>query len=103
MYQSQDLSSRRATMDPVASFSAISYPVDIVSRRKKNRSCEAWQPGAKYPVEWIAKERKTRRCVTKIYSDATQRRVKSGQLRRRNESQLLDAINAQDEKNQWLK
>ncbi|KZV38884.1 hypothetical protein F511_43986 [Dorcoceras hygrometricum] len=43
MYQS------RATVDPVASFSAIAYPVDMVSRRKK-RSSEALQPGAKYSV-----------------------------------------------------
>ncbi|KZV43442.1 hypothetical protein F511_28845 [Dorcoceras hygrometricum] len=45
MYQS------RATVDPVASFSAIAYPVDMVSRRKKIRSSEAWKPGAKYPVD----------------------------------------------------
>ncbi|KZV32643.1 hypothetical protein F511_14767 [Dorcoceras hygrometricum] len=45
MYQS------RATVDPVASSSAIAYPVDMVSRRKKSRSSEAWQPGAKYPVD----------------------------------------------------
>ncbi|KZV24607.1 hypothetical protein F511_06433 [Dorcoceras hygrometricum] len=45
MYQSQ------ATVDPVVSFSAIAYPVDMVSRRKKSRSSEAWQPGAKYPVD----------------------------------------------------
>ncbi|KZV52191.1 double-stranded RNA-binding protein 4 [Dorcoceras hygrometricum] len=44
MYQS------RATVDPVASFSAIAYPVDMVSRRKKSRSSEALQPGAKYSV-----------------------------------------------------
>ncbi|KZT76806.1 hypothetical protein F511_46170 [Dorcoceras hygrometricum] len=44
MYQS------RATMDPVANFSAIAYPVDMVSRRKKSRSSKALQPGAKYSV-----------------------------------------------------
>ncbi|KZV30760.1 O-linked N-acetyl glucosamine transferase family protein [Dorcoceras hygrometricum] len=37
MYQS------RATVDPVVSFSAIAYPVDMVSRRKKSRSSEAQQ------------------------------------------------------------
>ncbi|KZV39439.1 glycerol-3-phosphate acyltransferase 1-like [Dorcoceras hygrometricum] len=36
---------------PVASYSAIAYPVDMVSRHKKSRSSEAWQPGAKYPVD----------------------------------------------------
>ncbi|KZV24761.1 hypothetical protein F511_14700 [Dorcoceras hygrometricum] len=37
-------------------------------------------PVARLPVDWIAKERKTRRCVTKVDSDATKRRVKSGQV-----------------------
>ncbi|KZV38205.1 putative disease resistance protein [Dorcoceras hygrometricum] len=44
MYQS------RATVDPVASFSAIAYPIDMEYRRKKSRSSEALQPGAKYSV-----------------------------------------------------
>ncbi|KZV32616.1 hypothetical protein F511_17042 [Dorcoceras hygrometricum] len=33
----------RATVDPVVSFSAIAYPVDLASRRKKSRSSEAQQ------------------------------------------------------------
>ncbi|KZV32608.1 putative S-adenosylmethionine-dependent methyltransferase-like [Dorcoceras hygrometricum] len=37
----------QATVDPVASFSVIVYPVDLVPRRKKRRSSEAWHPGAK--------------------------------------------------------
>ncbi|KZV45793.1 hypothetical protein F511_39130 [Dorcoceras hygrometricum] len=44
MYQS------RATVDPVASYSVIAYPVDMESRRKKSRSSEELQPGAKNPV-----------------------------------------------------
>ncbi|KZV49720.1 hypothetical protein F511_33129 [Dorcoceras hygrometricum] len=43
MYQS------RATVDPVAGYSAIVYPVDMESRRRKSRRCEELQPGAKYP------------------------------------------------------
>ncbi|KZV26969.1 cell wall surface anchor family protein (ISS) [Dorcoceras hygrometricum] len=46
-------------------------------------------PVARLPVDWIAKERKTRRCITKIDSDATQRRVKSGQVAKKKESDQL--------------
>ncbi|KZV31397.1 hypothetical protein F511_05501 [Dorcoceras hygrometricum] len=40
----------RATVYPVANYSAIAYPVDMESRRRKSRRSEELQPGAKNPV-----------------------------------------------------
>ncbi|KZV38873.1 hypothetical protein F511_44937 [Dorcoceras hygrometricum] len=91
MYQS------RATVDPVASFSAIAYPVDMVSRRKKSRSSEAWQPGAKYPID---KE------TAVVRSVVTKKRQQLSEQLLHNlleNIQPFNAINAQDGKNQWLK
>ncbi|KZV31794.1 hypothetical protein F511_28436 [Dorcoceras hygrometricum] len=90
MYQS------RATVDPVASFSAID-PVDMVSRRKKSRSSEAWQPGAKYPVD---KETAVARSVVTKKRQQLCEQLLNNLLEN---IQPFNAINAQDEKNQWLR
>ncbi|KZV56133.1 hypothetical protein F511_20407 [Dorcoceras hygrometricum] len=56
----------RATVDPVAGYSAIAYSVDMESRRKKSRSSEELQPGAKNPVAAV-KETTSSKAVDEIY------------------------------------
>ncbi|KZT75955.1 hypothetical protein F511_47020 [Dorcoceras hygrometricum] len=84
MYQSQ------ATVDPVVSFSAIAYPVDMVSRRKKSRSSDAWQPGAKYPVD---KETAVARSVVTKNIQQVSEQLLNNLLEN---IQPFNAINAQD-------
>ncbi|KZV26308.1 hypothetical protein F511_37313 [Dorcoceras hygrometricum] len=86
-----------ASLDPIASFSAIAYPVDMVSRRKKSRSSEAWQPGAKYPVD---KETVVARSVVTKKRQQLSEQLLNNLLEN---IQTFNAINAQDGKNQWLK
>ncbi|KZV48024.1 hypothetical protein F511_28082 [Dorcoceras hygrometricum] len=70
---------------------------DMVSRRKKSRSSEALQPGAKYPVD---KETAVARSVV-----TKKRQQLSEQLLNNLLENILpfNAINAQDGKNKWLK
>ncbi|KZV58093.1 divinyl chlorophyllide a 8-vinyl-reductase, chloroplastic-like [Dorcoceras hygrometricum] len=68
-----------SSMHPVASFA---YPVDMVSRRKKSRSSEAWQPGAKIQTQ------KRNSCCAKCCEEKTKAE--------RTAVQPFNAINAQD-------
>ncbi|KZV57255.1 hypothetical protein F511_16053 [Dorcoceras hygrometricum] len=83
-----------SSMHPVASFA---YPVDMVSRRKKRRSSEAWKLGAKYPVD---KETAVARSVVTKNEQQLSEQLLNNLLEN---IQPFDAINAQDGKNQWLK
>ncbi|KZV38922.1 hypothetical protein F511_41651 [Dorcoceras hygrometricum] len=83
-----------SSMHSVASFA---YPVDMVSRRKKSKSSEAWKPGAKYPVD---KETAVARSVVTKNKQQLSEQLLNNLLEN---IQPLQAINAQDGKNQWLK
>ncbi|KZV36167.1 hypothetical protein F511_22835 [Dorcoceras hygrometricum] len=70
--------------------SAIAYPVGMVSRRKKSRSREAWQPGAMYPVD---KETAVARSVVTKNKQQLSEQLLNNLLEN---IQPFNAINAQD-------
>ncbi|KZV49318.1 hypothetical protein F511_30926 [Dorcoceras hygrometricum] len=82
----------QATVDQVASFSVIAYPVDLDSQtqEKKNSS-------AKYPVDKVTAV--ARSVVTKNKQQLSEQLL-NNQLKN---IQPLQAINAQDGKNKWLR
>ncbi|KZV23559.1 hypothetical protein F511_32350 [Dorcoceras hygrometricum] len=66
-------------------------------RRKKSKSSEAWQPGAKYPVD---KETAVARSVVTKNKQQLSEQLLNNLLEN---IQPFNAINDQDGKNQWLK
>ncbi|KZT76581.1 F-box family protein [Dorcoceras hygrometricum] len=91
----------RATVDPVASFSAIAYPVDMVSRRNKSISSEALHPDASN-----SSSRRELHCTSCCYASSHKMMYQSQALCIQSQAlriqsqylkyQPLQAINAQD-------